>query len=72
MSKTSKNPSDSSGFPPGDWIPITEAGMILKTRYLKTRDLAAQGFLGKVHRTPNNRYFVLRTEVEKYASAQDS
>ena len=58
------NESDSSQA--DDWIPITEAGMMLKTRYLKTRDLASQGKLGEVKRTDNNRYFVRRSAIMSY------
>lgn len=54
----------------GEWISITQAAMILKQRYLKTRDLVSQGDLGEVRQTQSGRYYVRRSEVTKYAESQ--
>lgn len=49
-----------------DWIPLSEAGFILKVRYLKVRDLASTGRLGPVKRNEAGRYFVRRSAVMAY------
>ena len=49
-----------------DWIPLSEAGFILRVRYLKVRDLASTGQLGPVKRNEAGRYFVRRSAVMAY------
>lgn len=49
---------------------LTQAGIMLKMRYLRVRDLASQGLLGEVQRTETGRYYVKESAVKAYMKSQ--
>lgn len=49
---------------------LTQAGIMLKMRYLRVRDLASQGLLGEVKRTETGRYYVKESAVKTYMKTQ--
>lgn len=49
---------------------LTQAGIMLKMRYLRVRDLASQGLLGDVKRTETGRYYVKESAVKAYMKSQ--